>query len=265
MGPDRATRIDYSELGGSPKDPSATLPHRVGEAPSLPAASDKATERARRSRSLLRTPFRLVKWAAAIVVIPTLPFVLLVRGGVLAYQEWGLGTWAALAASGGATMLLLALYAWAASVRLGAGKGVQKLFTRLAALVGAVYVVYSLVFVAGANIKTPELRNEYASLHPLLRVAASALFLVDREAVITDASRTPEFYRSVGLPPNESSLHFRQADGFVHALDLRTRGRPEWRNQTVAAGFEAMGFRVLRHVGTADHLHVSLPLPPETD
>ena len=40
--------------------------------------------------------------------------------------------------------------------------------------------------------------------------------------MITDADRTPEFYARAGLPANESSMHFRQDDGFVHALDLRT-------------------------------------------
>ncbi len=64
-----------------------------------------------------------------------------------------------------------------------------------------------------------------------------------------------------GLPANESSLHFRQDDGFVHALDLRTVNRPEWRNLAAELAFRAMGFRTLRHVGTADHLHVSLRSP----
>ena len=40
--------------------------------------------------------------------------------------------------------------------------------------------------------------------------------------MITDADRTPEFYARAGLPANESSMHFRQDDGFVHAVDLRT-------------------------------------------
>jgi hypothetical protein len=65
----------------------------------------------------------------------------------------------------------------------------------------------------------------------------------------------------MGLPPAEASLHFEQATGYVHALDLRTRGRPEWRNRAVELGFWALGFHSLRHVGTADHLHLSLRLP----
>jgi len=123
------------------------------------------------------------------------------------------------------------------------------------------YVSYALVFVASANVKSEEVRAEYASMHPLLRVASSVLVLVDPGAVITDAGRTPEDYRLMGLPPNEASLHFEQADGFVHALDLRTSGRPELRNRAVELAFWALGFHSLRHVGTADHLHVSFRLP----
>ncbi len=185
-------------------------------------------------------------------------FFLLVRGGVFAYQQWGLEAWPALAVSTGATVLLLALYAWSASRRLGAGKRLRKFMTRMAALVGVAFVVYSLVFIAGANVKSEEVRAEYSVLHPLLRTAVSVFLLADGGAVITDAGRTPEFYTRMGLSVNESSLHFRQDDGFVHAIDLRTVGRPEWRNSAAELAFRAMGFHTLRHVGTADHLHVSL-------
>jgi hypothetical protein len=117
------------------------------------------------------------------------------------------------------------------------------------------------VFVASANVKSEEVRAEYAALHPLLRVASSALILVDPGVVITDAGRTVEDYWLMGLSPNEASLHFEQPDGFVHALDLRTVDRPEWRNRVVELVFWALGFHSLRHVGTADHLHVSLRPP----
>ncbi len=211
--------------------------------------------------SLLRFPLRAVRWAFFGVVLAVLPFVLLIRGGVFAYHEWGLGTWPSLAISASAMVLLVALYAWAASRRIGAGKGLKKLLTRAAALLGAMYVAYSLIFVAGANVKSDEVRAEYSALHPLLRVAASALILVDPGAVITDAGRTPDFYRRMGLSPIETSLHFEQQTGFVHALDLRTVGRAEWRNRAADLAFRAMGFHSLRHVGTADHLHVSLRPP----
>ena len=159
------------------------------------------------------------------------------------------------------TALLLGLYAWVMGHKLGAGKGLKKIFTRAAAGVAIAYVGYALVFVASENVKSDDVQAEYSNIHPLLRVASSALMLIDRSSVITDASRTAEDYWLMGLPTNEASLHFEQESGFVHALDLRTNGRPEWRNRAVELGFWALGFHSLRHVGTADHLHISLRLP----
>lgn len=237
-------RIDYSDLTGL-----------VDESKKENQQND---ERRARLRSL---PLRVARLSAIVVVLALLPFALLIRGGVLAYQGWSLGTWPSLLLSATASALLLALYAWAVSRRLGAGAGLKKVLTRSAAAVGVAYVGYALVFVASENVKSEEVRAGYAAVHPLLRVASSALILVDPASVITDAGRTREDYFLMGLSPNEASLHFEQEDGFVHALDLRTIGRPEWRNRAVELGFWALGFHSLRHVGTADHLHVSLRLP----
>lgn len=235
------SKIDYGELVAPSAQPEA-----------------RSGGRSKRGRRLLWFPLRVVKWALLAVVLAVLPFLLLIRGGVFAYHQWELQPWLALALSATATTLLLALYALVAGRRIGAGNGLTKLMTRAAALLACAYVVYSVMFVAGGNVKSPEVRAEYTSLHPLLRLGASALILADSDAVITDAGRTPDFYRRMGLPPNEASLHFEQESGFVHALDLRTIGRSGWRNRAVEIAFRAMGFHTLRHVGTADHLHVSL-------
>jgi hypothetical protein len=96
----------------------------------------------------------------------------------------------------------------------------------------------------------------YTATHPLLRIAVSTLILVDRDAVITDLARTADDYPRMGLPIHPRSLHYRQEDGWVHAVDLRTRG--PLRSLLVEWYFRAMGFDTLRHVGTADHLHVAL-------
>lgn len=237
-------RIDYSDLTGLVEE---------GE-----KQKQQGDERRTRMRSL---PLRIAQISAVLAVLAVLPFALLIRGGVLLYQGWGLGTWLSLLLSATASALLLALYAWLASRRLGAGEGLKKLFTRSAAAVGVAYVAYALVFVASENVKSEDVRAGYSAVHPLLRVASSALILVDPASVITDTGRTREDYFLMGLSPNEASLHFAQDDGFVHALDLRTVGRPEWRNRMVELAFWALGFHSLRHVGTADHLHVSLRLP----
>ncbi len=103
------------------------------------------------------------------------------------------------------------------------------------------------------------MRSYYTALHPLLRVSVSTLILIDGDLVITDVARTPQDYVTMGLPIYEASLHYRQDDGYVHAMDLRTLDRPRWRNWLTQGYFRSMGLRTLRHVGTADHLHVSLP------
>jgi hypothetical protein len=92
----------------------------------------------------------------------------------------------------------------------------------------------------------------------VLRLGIGTLVWLDRELLLTDADRLPEDYRRMGLPEKSASLHYRQSSGYTHAVDIRTAGRGELRNRLVESYFRLMGFRTLRHVGTADHLHVSL-------
>jgi hypothetical protein len=94
-------------------------------------------------------------------------------------------------------------------------------------------------------------------------MSVGTFLLVDDGLLITDLSRHPSDYEAMGLPVKSHSLHYRQADGYVHAFDLRTKGHSWLRNQLMDGYFTILGFRTLRHVGTADHLHVALPMPPE--
>jgi len=176
-----------------------------------------------------------------------------------AYQEMGWGTWPSLLGGMTATLLLFVLYLTRAWKRIGGGKRPPRLLLRAAAVLVVGYAGYGLLYLSAANAKTPEVREYFTSLHPMLRLGASTFLLFDREAVITDTRRTTEDYLRMGLPVNETSLHFRIDDRWVHALDLRTLGRPEWKNRLTAGYFAFMGFRTLRHTGTADHLHISLP------
>ena len=224
------------------------------------ALTDLASSAGRRLRSSKRTS-AVARISLGLIVLAVLPFALLIRGGILLYQWWGLGTWPSLLLAALATLWLLAVYAVAAGRWLGAGRELRRQFARGAMAVGAAYVVYGLVFVAGANVKSPEVRAEYRALHPLLRLGSSAIILLDSGSIITDAARSEPDYARMGLPAEERSMHYRQRDGYVHALDLRTNGRSGLRNFSIQVAFRALGFRVLRHVGTADHLHVSLPLP----
>jgi hypothetical protein len=120
------------------------------------------------------------------------------------------------------------------------------------------YSTHALFFLNINHFKRPEVKQEIADLHPVIRLAASTLAYIDSDLIITDASRVPEDYRKMGLKTNKNSLHYKQKDGFAYALDLRTNGRPEWINFLNRTYFRLMGFNTLRHVGTDDHLHISM-------
>ncbi|TNE73219.1 hypothetical protein EP331_04975 [bacterium] len=122
------------------------------------------------------------------------------------------------------------------------------------------YMAYGLLFLNNANTKDSAIQETYLNLHPVLRIGLTTAILADTKLIVTNTQRTKEDYIKWGLTPREQSLHYIQAEtGFVHAVDLRTKGRPEIQNRLVELGFKLMGFKTLRHVGTADHLHVSLP------
>lgn len=191
-----------------------------------------------------------------ILVIVTLPFVVLIRGAVWLYQGHGAPTWLALLASSVATLVLLTLYGVVVSRRLTGRARLGQVAKWVAAPLVVGYCGYALLHLSRVNAKDDAVRSVYSSAHPLLRVALTTLILADREAVITDLARTPDDYGRMGLPVTQRSLHYRQADGWVHAVDLRARG--SLRSLLVEWYFRAMGFETLRHVGTADHLHVSL-------
>ncbi len=137
-------------------------------------------------------------------------------------------------------------------------EGARKVNLRLAIVVVGGFVAYTVFFLSGNNAKTTQVKGEYHSVHPLLRTTVGTLAVFDRDLVITDMSRLPEDYQDMGLATKGRSLHYPQSDGYVHALDLRTNDRPEWRNTVLLWYFELMGFNTLRHVGSGDHLHISL-------
>ena len=120
------------------------------------------------------------------------------------------------------------------------------------------YCGYSLLYLASVHAKSAPVRAYYTSVHPLLRLALSTAILVDRDILITDSGRQPDAYGRMGLPEMSHSRHYRGADGWVRAVDLRTAGRGTLKNWSVQLYFWSMGFDTKRHVGTTDHLHVEL-------
>ena len=163
-----------------------------------------------------------------VTVALALPFFLLVRGSVYAYQDLGWGTWSSLASGVFATALLFLIYASMLWKRMTGKRRVPRLASRLLFAVVGGYLVYGLLYLSAANAKTPELSEYYTSLHPLMRIGASTFLLFDREAVVTDLGRTVEDYLEMGLPVNETSLHTSlQAGGSLRARSGSAYHRPD--------------------------------------
>lgn len=205
---------------------------------------------------------RAIVFILQIVFVVLLPFVVLIRGTVWMYQSFELNTWLALAAGGAMTFLVLMFYITFVYALIFGAKKLSSRSLKIKAWVVMILLVgycgFTLINVDQKNAKTTEVQKEFLSLHPFMRIGVGTLVVLDKEALITDMSRTHGDYKRMGLKVKARSLHYKQSDGYVHAMDLRTKGRNEYRNWLVEKYFWLMGFRTLRHIGTADHLHVSL-------
>ncbi|MEM8908353.1 MAG: hypothetical protein AAGD05_10950 [Bacteroidota bacterium] len=189
------------------------------------------------------------------------PFIALIRGAVYFHDHQWLSPWLAIAGGIGVTTVLLLVYLTFLHGRLTGHLGDAQSWKRrllIALLLVFGYSAYGLIFLSGNNTKHDAIQKEYHSLHPILRLGISTILFIDRDLLLTDAKRQPEDYQKMGLPTKKRSLHYPQSNGFVHAVDIRTKGRSEVRNFLLKTYFQLMGFNTLRHVGTADHLHISL-------
>ncbi len=231
----------------------------------MAAKRAKKTVSRRKKKHRLGGRLRLVLFPLNLLILVVLPFFLLIRTSVFLYQTARLNTWLALGFGMALTSVCLLFYVQYAYKKLfrkrRIKKKVKKYNLRLAAAVVIVYCASALIYISSVNVKAQRIRSNYTALHPLLRISLSSVVLADTDLVITDMARTHGDYNRMGLQTMRRSLHYRQRDDYVHAVDLRTMGQAEWRNRCMTWYFELMGFRTLRHVGTADHLHVSLPLP----
>jgi len=200
-------------------------------------------------------PGYLLLFVAAIV----LPFFILIRGGLYFWYHWEINAWLALGLSAGCTMLLLTGYVLI-FLRWITGKWkLSRWIPRIIGVLTLSYCFYGLFYLSSVNTKTDEVQSHYISLHPMLRITAATLTLADKNMLITDTGREYSDYEKMGLTANQNSLHFKQEDGFVHAIDLRTIKRSSLHKRLMQAAFRLSGFETLQHTGTADHLHVSLP------
>jgi len=212
-------------------------------------------------RSRLPTAASTAIAGLRIVGIAALPFLLLVNTSVLAHRFLGSPGWVSIAL-GCTTATAFVAFLGARLWHRMTGRNRLRVIARNVALpIVLGFCVYSLGWFSNFSAKSPRIRDLYRDLHPALRLAIGTATLTDPHVVITEISRERADYARMGLPPVERSLHFRQDDGWIHAFDIRTRGRSEIRNRLSQLYFRAMGFRALRHGGTGDHLHIALPRP----
>ncbi|MEL6676786.1 MAG: hypothetical protein AAFR61_31545 [Bacteroidota bacterium] len=197
-----------------------------------------------------------------LVIIAILPFWVFIRGSVWLYEAYGVYHWLGLAAMFGLVFFILLIYmAMVWDAVFGANKITRRSLKGkmlLVFLLLGVYAGYGLFNLSGGNAKTEEVRKEYTSLHPFMRMAVGTFVLFDKSILVTDMARGQEDYKKMGLKTIKNSLHYEQKTGYVHAMDLRTKGHSEFRNTMLKWYFKVLGFNTLRHVGTADHLHISL-------
>ena len=195
------------------------------------------------------------------LVILVLPFFVLIRGAVFLHESYSLLPWVSIIGGIFGSAAILFLYFNVIYGRLTGRLGSLQVLKRsflVAILLVLLYSLPGLLYLSGNNAKHADVRREFSSLHPILRLGVSTIVFLDRDLIITDAKRFPEDYRRMGLKTKKQSLHYRQSSGYVHAMDIRVNGRGEIRNQLLRLYFRAMGFNTLRHVGTDDHLHISL-------
>lgn len=210
--------------------------------------------------SLKKKVFKALFSVLLIIGLGIIPFFILIRTAVFLNLEQNWNGWAALLGGIVSSTSLLGLYVLFLFRKVKNKKLLAQFgFGGVAALVGG-FCIYGLLYLSSVNAKTDDVREVYRSLHPILRVSVATTTLAEKNLVITDIKRTQEDYISWGLSPLESSMHYQQEDGFVHAVDLRTIGHSEFRNKTLEWSLKAMGLQIIRHVGTADHLHVALPM-----
>lgn len=219
------------------------------------ASTIEATPVSSKKKLLLRVGISIFLLFGFII----LPFFLLIRSSVYFHLNYGFNGWLSLGGGAVATILLLLVYL----VFLLRKIKNKKLFFRysLAGVSALVlgFCIYGTFYLSSVHTKNTEIQEVYRSLHPVLRVAVATSTLADTDLVITDIQRTSKDYAAMGLPLNERSLHFVQKDEYVHAIDLRTKGRWEIRNFLLKSSLSMMGFHTIRHIGTADHLHIALP------
>ena len=191
------------------------------------------------------------------LAVVALPFLVYVRASVYLYRH-GVHPWIAILFAAIITCGIVSGFVILIARRFRGRARVPTVVKWAALPIVFAWCVYAAFYLSRVNVKNDAVRAYYSAVNPILRVALSTIVLIDPDLVVTDMGRVRADYRRMGLRVNDRTQPYVQPDGWVHAVDLRTRGRGVIRNRVVQLYFWSMGFSTLRHVGTADHLHVQL-------
>lgn len=213
-----------------------------------------------KTKSNKRPLQRVIFMSALSLCLILLPFFILIKTSVFLNNNYHVNGWIALVVGIIITILLLLVYLLFAFKKLPHKGLVLKYGSISISVVVTSFCLYGLIYLSSVNTKTETVRSYYRSLHPILRVTVATVSLADRDFVITDIKRSPDDYLAMGLSPRQHSRHYPQENGYVYAIDIRTIDKSEIRNRLLEFSFYALGFDTRRHTGTADHLHISLPL-----
>jgi len=241
-------------------DAGSTAAPAEKQEPPQPATPPAGARHRPRWAKATRFAVKVALWLAAFPLLCILPFIVVLRISVSSYQQNTLAGWEAMGLGMLSAVAMVCLYIIAFMLTFRIPKRFFMGFLNIGLAAMLCYTGFALFHLATTQAKTEEIRSYYTSLHPFLRVAIKNLAVIDDDLIITDVHRTRADYEQMGLEPRDYSLHFRQPTGFVHAVDIRTIGRSKITNLFVELYFILMGFETIRHVGTADHLHVALPV-----
>lgn len=209
---------------------------------------------------LLRVLFFILR----ILLILVFPFFIFLKSAVWCHESYDLPSMINVILAMLVLVIVLLLYLSVGYTylfrKLGTAESFKQRFIFISILV-LVTSFHVLFFISDSQVKSQELRKEYVQLHPILRLATGVISKVDKELVITDISRSAADYGRMGLSVNENSLHLPQKDGYSYAVDIRTIGKSEFVISALKLYYKALGFKTLRHTGTADHLHISISCP----
>jgi hypothetical protein len=187
------------------------------------------------------------------IVAIVAPFILFIRSCSFFINEYDIHPFLSVAASSVLGSLLIA-----SIIKMKVKSVKLKTLFMVTMAASSLYVGYCCFVFVDSNSKTEQVAKEHSTLHPVLRISMGFILLVDKESVVTDISREKSDYKKMGLPSAERSNHYIQDSGYVHAFDMRTNNRGYFRNATLQLYFWLCGLKTLRHVGTSDHLHVSI-------